>query len=158
MKARTNTGYSLTSTINSLREFIVKIRKEKNITQAELAEKVGVRVATISDYETGKSSINADVIEKIFKILDVRIEPDANREKQFEDAGNVAKILFEKGILSAEKLTKKELYDLTQVESILALSKNAKDERDTYEFFQVLVKFHIVLLKIQKNKFNRIKK
>ena len=150
MKAKTNTGYSLTSTINSLREFIVKIRKEKNITQSELAEKVGIRVATISDYETGKSSVNADTIERIFKVLDIRIEPDLNREKQFDDAKSVAKILFEKDILSAEKLTQKELYDLTQVESILALNKNAKDERDTYEFFKTLVRFHIVFLKHNK--------
>ena len=45
--------------------FIDQLRKEKNLTQKELAEKVGVAVNTISQYESGISKTSIDVLANL---------------------------------------------------------------------------------------------
>ena len=61
----------MTLTLN-LREH----RERNGLSQAELAKAVGVRQATISDLETGKSRrIELDLLEKLAKVLGV--EPAA---------------------------------------------------------------------------------
>lgn len=56
-----------------LREKIIKARKEQGLTQKDLAKKVGVRQATISDFERGKTNLNSNTLEKIFEILNINI-------------------------------------------------------------------------------------
>ncbi len=47
-----------------------KWREKRGLTQAELAEAVGVRQATISDIETGKSRrIDLDTIDSLARVL-----------------------------------------------------------------------------------------
>lgn len=41
------------------------------MSQEKLAEKVGVRRSTISDFENGKRSLGSDTLEEIIKILDL---------------------------------------------------------------------------------------
>jgi transcriptional regulator with XRE-family HTH domain len=58
----------MTLTLN-LREH----RERNGLSQAELAKAVGVRQATISDLETGKSRrIELDLLEKLAKVLGVK--------------------------------------------------------------------------------------
>ena len=48
-------------------------REAAGLTQSELAKRVGVRQATISDLETGKSRrIELDLLEKLAKALGVK--------------------------------------------------------------------------------------
>jgi transcriptional regulator with XRE-family HTH domain len=48
-------------------------REAAGLTQSELAKKVGVRQATISDLETGKSRrLELDLLEKLAKALGVK--------------------------------------------------------------------------------------
>lgn len=54
-------------------KFISQKRKEKNITQAQLAEKIGVSNKTISKWETGKCMPDYNVIEDLCKELDITI-------------------------------------------------------------------------------------
>ena len=44
-------------------KFITQKRKEKNLTQGQLAEKIGVSNKTISKWETGKCMPDYSVIE-----------------------------------------------------------------------------------------------
>lgn len=52
-------------------QFIMKKRKEKNLTQEQLAEKLNVSNKTISKWETGKCMPDYGVIEALCKELDL---------------------------------------------------------------------------------------
>ena len=52
---------------------IRELRQGKNLTQAQLAELAGVRQATISDLESGKSRRLLEVIDKLARAL--KVEP-----------------------------------------------------------------------------------
>ena len=48
-----------------------KLRKRKNITQTDLANKVGVKQYVVSSWETGRSEPNLDQLTRLSEILDV---------------------------------------------------------------------------------------
>ena len=50
---------------------LASLRKEKNLTQKQLAERIGVHVAQIRRYESGTSQPTLDVIRKIAIALHV---------------------------------------------------------------------------------------
>lgn len=54
-------------------QFIMKKRKEKNLTQEQLAEKLNVTNKTISKWETGKCMPDYSVIELLCKELEITI-------------------------------------------------------------------------------------
>ena len=53
--------------------FIARKRKEKNLTQASLAEKIGVSNKTISKWETGKSMPDYAVIQMLCNELEISV-------------------------------------------------------------------------------------
>ena len=53
--------------------YIAKKRKEKNLTQEQLAEKLGVSNKTISKWENGKCMPDYSVIEKLCDELSVTL-------------------------------------------------------------------------------------
>ena len=55
-------------------EFLKKLRKEKNITQEALAEKIGVSNRTVSRWENGNNMPDWDLILQISQFYNVRIE------------------------------------------------------------------------------------
>lgn len=50
---------------------VAQIRKERGLTQAELAEKIGIIQALISDYERGKLRLYDDIIIRLATALNV---------------------------------------------------------------------------------------
>ncbi len=54
-------------------KFISHKRKEKNLTQEQLAEKLGVSNKTISKWETGKSMPDYSVVENLCKELEITV-------------------------------------------------------------------------------------
>lgn len=57
----------------SINEIICQYRKQKNVTQKELAEKIQVRQATITEFETGKHALGSDKLEAIMNALGLTI-------------------------------------------------------------------------------------
>ena len=50
-----------------------ELREREELTQAQLAEKAGVRQATVSDLETGKTRrVDFDILERLAKALGVK--------------------------------------------------------------------------------------
>ncbi|VEU80471.1 helix-turn-helix transcriptional regulator [Haploplasma axanthum] len=49
-------------------------RNINKLTQKDLAERIGVRVATISDYETNKVIPNIENLIKITKVFKIKID------------------------------------------------------------------------------------
>lgn len=62
------------SKIKNLFGFNLKrIRKQKNISQIELSEKVDLAFTFISDIENGKKWVSQETIEKLSKCLEVEV-------------------------------------------------------------------------------------
>ena len=54
-------------------KFIAELRKEKKITQAELAEKLGITDRAVSKWETGKSMPDVSVMLELCEILGINV-------------------------------------------------------------------------------------
>jgi transcriptional regulator with XRE-family HTH domain len=52
-------------------ERLARLRKERGYTQVELAEKIGITQALMTDYERGKLRLNAEMICRLAQALDV---------------------------------------------------------------------------------------
>lgn len=62
-------------------KFITKKRKEQNLTQEQLAERLGVSNKTISKWETGKCMPDYSIIESLCKELDTTLAELLNGEE-----------------------------------------------------------------------------
>ena len=63
--------------------FIAEKRRMKNLTQEQLAERLGVSNKTISKWETGKSMPDYSLVEALCKELDITVsELLAGKEKE----------------------------------------------------------------------------
>ena len=60
--------------IMTFSEKLQKARKNKKLTQAELAEKIGVTARSVQNYELGARYPKRDILDRICKALGVRIE------------------------------------------------------------------------------------
>lgn len=74
----------------SVGERIASIRKQKGLTQTELAEQIGITQKMVTDYETGRLHINEDILARIAISLQVSAdtilglnETDIHKEKLF---------------------------------------------------------------------------
>ncbi|RUT67494.1 XRE family transcriptional regulator, partial [Flavobacterium cupreum] len=55
--------------MTTISERIKQLRTENNLTQSELAEKVGLTYVQIGRYEKGKSNLSSDVLQKLASVL-----------------------------------------------------------------------------------------
>ena len=62
-------------------EFIFQCRNEKKMTQADLAERIGVSVQSISKWETGKAVPSFQHLNKLCTVFDVTLTELLNGEK-----------------------------------------------------------------------------
>jgi transcriptional regulator with XRE-family HTH domain len=53
------------------RERLARLRKERGWTQVELAERLGITQALLSDYERGRLRLNADIVVRFANALEV---------------------------------------------------------------------------------------
>lgn len=60
------------TTNKELGKFIRRRRRVMKLTQPELAEKAGLRITTISEYENGKRNIPWSSLSKVFEALKVK--------------------------------------------------------------------------------------
>ncbi len=91
-------------------KFIAQQRKEKNITQQDLAEKLGVTNKSVSRWENGKNMPDYSLIKDLCNILDI----DVNE------------------LLSGEKIEKQEIqtHTIDNLDLILKEYYNMKKQRD----------------------------
>ena len=69
--------------------YISKKRREKNLTQEQLAEKLGVSNKTISKWENGKCMPDYSIIEQVCRELSVTLPELMNGEDAAEDSMRV---------------------------------------------------------------------
>jgi len=73
-----------------MRPSLRRIRKERDLTQEQLADKIGCAVSTLSNYELGRFTLGKDFLEKLARVLDTSIE-----EITAPESGSRAYILTE---------------------------------------------------------------
>ena len=60
-------------------------RMELNMTQTELARRLGVTPAVVSNYESGQNPVRSELLEKLIQVLDV--EPNVLFQDIYQGAG-----------------------------------------------------------------------
>lgn len=75
----------------SFGDTLLKIRKKKNISQEQLAQKVGVTRQTVSNWELNITIPNIDDLKKISDALNISYDKllNANSNKNEEKSGNI---------------------------------------------------------------------
>lgn len=108
---------------------ITRIRKENGITQKELADLIGITQTLMSDYETGRVRIFADIVTRIAIALEVSTDLIHGIEN-FKVKNSNPNLRFFKRIKEIEKLPearKKEILR-TLDDLILASTKKTKEQ------------------------------
>ncbi len=59
-------------TLGQIGEFIADARKERGLTQAQFAERLGVSHTTLSNLEQGKA-VSSDTMQRALQLLDMRL-------------------------------------------------------------------------------------
>ena len=89
--------------------FIAELRKEKNMTQEQLAEKMGVTDKSISRWENGKTMPNISIINILANELNCTIQK----------------------LLNGRKMTKEELLDLREtINNLVEYESNQQIKKD----------------------------
>ena len=116
------------------------LRKEKKLTQKELAEQIGIKQNSYSDWETGKNEPNLENIVKLSKILDTSTDELLGRQVNFGD----------------RILNKKDKYDLSVLKE--SNTQNLYDLKMTFAFDLLDESLEPAKLKeilMEKNKLNK---
>ena len=102
-------------------KFIAKCRKEKKLTQAQLAEKLNITDRAVSKWETGKSMPDSSIMLDLCKILGITVNE----------------------LLSGEKIDM-ESYEKKTDENLIALKR--KDENNMTKNVIISILFSVTLL------------
>ena len=110
--------------------FLAKKRKEKNMTQAALAERLGVTNKTISKWETGKCMPDYSVIELLCRELEITVAEFLDGEEKTDKSVRV--------------------YDDTQILELLKRTQNLENQR-TSLYGMILIIIGLAFLAIHFN-------
>lgn len=102
-------------------KFIAKCRKEKKLTQAQLAEKLGITDRAVSKWETGKSMPDSSIMLELCKILGITVNE----------------------LLGGEEISM-ESYEKMADENLIALKR--KDENNRTKNMIISILFSAILL------------
>lgn len=84
------------------------LRKEKGITQKELAERLGVTQSMISDYENGVMRLHSELIAQLTTILGVSSDDLLGLKPETQNAGAVKNRRLARRLQGIEKLSKRD--------------------------------------------------
>ncbi|MGH9943549.1 MAG: helix-turn-helix domain-containing protein [Pyrinomonadaceae bacterium] len=73
-------GIATKEGLDTIAQRLVRLRKERGITQAQMAERLGVSQPVVSDYERGALRLHGELILKVAEILGVSADELLGRE------------------------------------------------------------------------------
>ena len=88
-------------------KFLSQLRKEKGLTQIQLAEQLNVTDKAISRWETGKNFPDIEIFEDLSKILDISISE----------------------LLEGKRIEKDKLFDVSEEHVVKQIKKNRKSKK-----------------------------
>ncbi|MBD5087185.1 MAG: helix-turn-helix domain-containing protein [Clostridiales bacterium] len=100
-------------------QLITKKRKEKNLTQEQLAERLNVSNKTISKWECGKCMPDYSLIEPLCKALDISISELLDGEEREKDTSATENEQIIKLIKDVEQLKKEKSIPKLYVSAII---------------------------------------
>lgn len=89
--------------IRGIKETILMARKEKGLTQKDMAKKLSISQPAYSYYEKGDKPLPANQLKKVLEILDI----EATQLKELDDPIESIKKSLERIANSLEKIEKK---------------------------------------------------
>ena len=106
-------------------KFIAEMRKEQNLTQIDLAERLGISNKTISKWECGNGMPDYAVMEKLCDVLRINVNE----------------------LLSGERLPLQE-YSRKAEENMMSLMQESSEnyKRDIREWFEYLIGISVLIL------------
>ena len=105
--------------LTKIGKFIAEQRKNKKLTQEQLAEKLGINNRTISRWENGINMPDASLYKKICEVLEISIEELINGEKTNKE--NIRQS-YEKALITTVDNNKKQERKINKLLRILALA------------------------------------
>jgi transcriptional regulator with XRE-family HTH domain len=102
-----------------------RLREEKRLSQAELAERTGFQPSAISHFESGRRAPSFDNIKKLADALAITIDYLLGRQTVPASAGPVAEKLFR----NFEKMSAEDQDDIAKFAALLA-AKNRRRQED----------------------------
>ena len=108
-------------------KFIAQCRKEKNLTQSQLAEKLNITNKTISKWETGRGMPDSSMLLELSKVLDINVNE----------------------LLTGEKIEREDYQEKAE-ENIVSISKE-KDKskrklKKALAFLSVVIMIYIIII------------
>ena len=104
-------------------ENLQKLRKERNISQEQLAEQIGVTRQSVSKWESNMSYPEMDKLIAICKIfncdLDVLVNKDISEEQSKKEASSIVKNIFKETMSYIEKTVR--LFEQKSVKEIIKI-------------------------------------
>ena len=94
----------------SIKSNIRKYRKQANLSQIQLAEKLQISIATLRRWEAGKTAPNGVMIERIAKILGVNSEDIVANSKEKSKNNNM--LIFDADGLHIEMPPDERSYEI----------------------------------------------
>lgn len=135
-------------------KFIGEIRKEKNLKQSELAEKLGVTSKTVSRWETGKYMPDLSLFTDISNILGVTLNELLQGERLIKRKNSDSIEIEIK--LEIEENQYKDLYNTLKNESSKYMHKEQHDiyfSPENPKFFGGNIDDECIRIRIQKDKY-----
>lgn len=99
-------------------KFIATCRKEKKITQSELAEKLGVTDRSVSNWENGKNMPDLSLFKPLCELLGITINELMSGEKLSKD---MYQEKFEENIVNTIDYSTKKITKYSQVISLILI-------------------------------------
>ncbi len=92
-RAETKRGLATQQGMETIAERVARMRKEKGITQAEMADQLGVSQPVVSEYERGTLRLHGELIVRVAEILSVSADEllGLTEAKNASKRGNGAK-------------------------------------------------------------------
>lgn len=106
--ARRRRGAATDEGIETIAQRLARLRRERGITQQEMAERLGVLQPIVSDYERGELRLHGELIIKLAEILGASTDEILGREERKTGGATVKNRRLLRRIQEIDRLPKRD--------------------------------------------------
>lgn len=109
--------------MNTLGEKIKTLRKSNNLTQKELALKIGVTASTVTKYENGQLEPNIDILNKISNIFNISVSNLIDDNYSRKEFSTESEFLNFYELLNSKEIADETISELTKFIILAVINK-----------------------------------